>query len=383
MNGTATHDKRVAQEALGILSPDDVDERLFRRWTPTLYTRFRVVIRGLVDGFRQEARQADVVTLSKLLLQATPETMHQLAVDPDFGRWVESIERILAQEVSPKRLPGLLALLPRFVIAASIKDGLDLDLKVRMGAGGRARVPADGRVLQGPPGHQLRVVVESGTLMNHTRAPRKVGIFEIVDGDASGGAIPRVDPLSGGAVFECYRTLQKSVKVLEHTSPEMLAEAGALSPVLIPIRTDSPEVSHSAGLQSVRGGIWLSFPPNPLVVAETIVHEASHVLFHLLEDAEPTVEEPDAKRFTVPWRTDPRPLRAVLMGYHAWVRIFHFLSKVSEPTWQQPAQERMAIIKEALHQAQPILAKAHGYTEMGRAVWELLAERHEGYHSLS
>jgi hypothetical protein len=382
MNGTATHDERVAQEALGILSSDDVDERLFHRWTPTLYARFRVVIRGLVDGFRQETRQADAVHLAKRLLQATPQTMHQLAVDPDFGRWVESIERILAKEVSSKRLPGLLALLPRFVIAASIKDGWDLDLKVRMGAGGRARIPADGRVLQGPPGHQLRVVVESGKLMNHTRVPRKVGGFEIVDGDASGGAIPRVEPLSGGAVFPCYRTLQKSVQVLEQTSPEMLTEAVALSPVLIPIRTDSPEVSHSAGLQSVRGGIWLSFPPNPLVVAETIIHEASHVLFHLIEDADPTVEEPDAKRFTVPWRTDQRPLRAVLMGYHAWVRIFGFLAKVSEPTRQQPAQERMAIIKEALDQAEPILAQAQGYTAMGRAVCGLLAERHAEYRTL-
>ena len=368
---------QYVHEALGILTHAEVNSLLMKRWTPVLFDRFKQVVRRLVEGHRRESKQADVVGYAKLILGSSSETLHRLAIDPDWGRWVESIERVLNGNASVSRLPGLLALLPRFVISTAIMEGGDRDLKLRIGAGGRMRIPADGRVVQGPPGHLVRVLVEAGELVNHTRAPRRTGPFELVDGDSSGGAIPAVDPLSGGAVFPCFRTLQSSTKLLEKHHPRALEEAGALCPVLIPVRTDSPEVSHSAGLKSVRGGIWLSFPPNDLVVAETIIHEASHVLFHLMEDATSFVEEPDTKRFEVPWRSDLRPLRAVLMGYHAWVRIYDFLARLDGPEVGQRAVERQAIIGEALNQAKPILKEATGYSHEGRLLVEALGRRHE------
>ena len=377
MKITSEEREKLNKQAVEGLSANEVDRLLFERWTPRLFERFRTVVRRLVEAHRNESRQADLVTHTKRLLRSTPESLHRLAIDPDLGRWVESIERVLDEKTSSARLPGLLALLPRFVISASLMEGADLDLKIRVGAGGRARIPVDGRVLQGPPGHPIRVMVEAGELVNHARKSRQAGPFEVVDGDSSGGAIPAVDPLSGGAVFPCFRTLQSSVKLLEASVPERLEEAGALCSVLVPVRTDSPEVSHSAGLQSVRGGIWLSFPPNELVVAETIIHEASHVLFHLMEDDGAFVQEPDNARFVVPWRSDRRPLRAVLMGYHAWVRILDFLVKVQDPKYLQRAQERRAIIGEALNQARPILDKASGYSDVGRTVYELLSGRHD------
>ena len=317
-----------------------------------------------------------MVGLSRVLLGSSIATLHALAIDPDLGRWVESIERVLDGRTSPRRLEALLALLPRFIVAASIRERVSCDLPLRVGAGGRARIPTDGRVIQAPPSHLTRVIVDGGQLINHSRAARSVRGFELVDGDSSGGAIPAVEPLSGGAVFQCQRTLEPTVDLLHAFHPRALEEAEALCPVLVPVRTASPEISHSAGLQSARGAIWLSFPPNPLVVAETILHESSHVLFHLMEDTWPVVVEPDTKRFVVPWRPDQRPLRAVLMGYHAWVRIYDFLLRIEGPLNQRSC-ERREIIGQALAQAKPILEKATGYSSAGRTLFEVLAERHE------
>ena len=377
MTDDATEQKRWAHEALEHLGREELNGLLFERWTPRLFERFKVVIRRLMETYRSEAKQGDILSHAKRLLRASPQTLHRLATDPDLGRWVESIERVLDERTSSSRLPGLLALLPRFVISAAMLEGSDEDLRLRVGAGGRARLPVDGRVLQAPPGHVTRVVVEQGQLINHARAPRHAGPFELVDGDAGGGAIPAVEPLSGGALFPCFRTLQSSVTLLEKYHPDALEDAGVLCPVLYAVRTDSPEVSHSAGLQSARGGIWLSFPPNPLVVAETIIHEASHVLFHLMEDVVSFVEEPDVKRFEVPWRPDLRPLRAVLMGYHAWVRIEDFLKRVEGSDLGQRASERRAIIGEALNQARPILEEATGYSSAGRLLMDALKQQHD------
>ncbi|MEC9071819.1 MAG: HEXXH motif-containing putative peptide modification protein, partial [Myxococcota bacterium] len=163
-------------------------------------------------------------------------------------------------------------------------------------------------------------------------------------------------------------TLRKAITLLEETAPDLLAECAALSPVLVPLATEE-DVSQSAGLSSARGCIWMSFPPRPLVVAETLIHEASHLLFFLVEDACPMVRGEDPPRLTVPWRTDLRPLRAVLMGLHAWVRVLRWLRRLEGTTWAQAAHQRMEILEPAVMAATEIADEAsEGLTEAGSAL---------------
>jgi len=262
-----------------------------------------------------------------------------------------------------------LALLPRFEVAIALRTGGDVDVRVVLGTGGRARLPTDGRVLQGPSAHPIRVQVTSGELRAHTKPPRQLGPFELVDGDATGGRIPDVTPLSGGALFRASRTLSDAVAVLEETHPSALAEAAIVAPVLFAAKTEG-DVSHSAGLAEARGAIWLSLPPRPRVVAETLIHEASHLLFHLVEDQTLFVEGDDPPRLKVPWRADLRPARAVLMGVHAWVRILRWLVGLRDGPHAEWAADRERLIADALGAARSVPGAQDGLSEAGVALWD-------------
>jgi HEXXH motif-containing protein len=112
-----------------------------------------------------------------------------------------------------------------------------------------------------------------------------------------------------------------------------------------------------------------------LVVAETLIHEASHLKFFLVEDVAPMVEAPDPPRFEVPWRSDRRPLRAVLMGLHAWVRILAWLDTLGGSQYAQAAAERSTLLSEATTAAAEIVRGAEGLTPAGEALVQALHQR--------
>lgn len=324
------------------------------------------------------SRSSGTVAAARAVLSASPTARLALALDPALGRFTTAAEEALARADPPASLEPLLALSPRFAVTAALVDGGDADLPVVTGSGGRARLPADGRVLQGPAGRALRVEVRAGTLVTHARPPRTAGPFEVADGDAEGGRLPKMRPLSGGDAYEAARRLEPGVACFAETAPALLAEAAALAPVLVPVHSDA-SVSHSASVAGARACIWLSAPDRPLVVAETLVHEASHLKFLLAEDGSPFTPPDDPPRFSVPWRPDPRPARAVLMGLHAWVRVVLWLRTLDRPPFGQAASERLPVLLQAtrasLDLCLEIAADPHALTEEGRALVSALSAR--------
>ena len=200
------------------------------------------------------------------------------------------------------------------------------------------------------------------------------GDFEVIDGDAEAGALPSVQPLSGGSLTEIVGPIKRGVEVLASSAPALAGEIAALAPTLVAV-AGSPEVSHSASLAEARGCIWLTPVARPLVVCETLIHEASHLKFFLVEDMAPLVSGADPPRFEVPWRSDRRPLRAVLMGLHAWVRVLEWLESMTDPTHAQAARERGALLGEATRAAADIVEGAEGLSAAGEALVASLCER--------
>ncbi len=355
--------ERAAALAWGVWTPDEAAAHLTAHWAPRALSAFADGVRRLATGSPELAQRYGVVPLARRIIRASPEARFALARDPALGRWSAAV-----LEASPgPGLEPLVALLPRLAVGAALAGGGELDVPVILGTGGRARIPTDGRQLQGPPGRAIRVTVQGGVLGVHARPARLAGPFEVPDGDAEGGKVPAVRPLSGAAASDAATRLAAGATVLSETAPALAAEVLALAPTLVPVVTP-PEVSHSCSLADARGCIWLSSPVQPLVVAETLVHEASHLKFFHLEDACTYSDPDDVPRFRVPWRPDLRPMRAVLMGLHAWVRVMRWLQTLDGGPWSQPAAEWRAVLEEAIAAALVIIRAGDGLTDAGRAL---------------
>jgi hypothetical protein len=71
-------------------------------------------------------------------------------------------------------------------------------------------------------------------------------------------------------------------------------------------------------------GIVFADAVSELALLEVLVHEAAHHLLYLEEVRGPLVDPLDNRRFVSPLRPDPRPLRGILLAYHALAFICAF-----------------------------------------------------------
>lgn len=344
-----------AVEALGCWTPDDVAALVAERWAPQLLTRFSHTVREVAAASPPANRRA-LVSAARAVLAASPRARLALCLDPALARWTGAEARHCE-------------LAPRFELAVALLDGLDADLAIPLGPRGRARIPVDGRMLHGSA--TVPVQVRGGALLTQALPPVKAGPFSVIGAGEDEGRMPRFRPLTSTTAT---RSFTPGVEILAASAPAVLAEAAALAPALLPIAAE-PGVSRSASIPDVRSAIWLSPCDRPLVVAETLVHEASHLKYYLAEDAHPFAVSPDSPRYAVPWRPDPRPIRTVLMGLHAWVRVMEWLASLARGPWSQPAAQRLQVLRDANRVAVRIVATADGLTEAGRALGGALSVR--------
>ena len=418
-------------EALDPWTSDDVERRVAERVAPRLLARFAEAVRTLAAAGARSGR-AELLTAARAVLGASPAARLALCADPALARWTGAAEAPGAADGAAGT--RLLSLAPRFTVAVALLDRGDATVRIALGPRGRARIPADGRILEGPPSTSVPVAVRGGALHAAASPPLAAGPFRVVLGDEEEGRMPRFQPLTGRAGATSATAIAAGVDVLagifhrpEATSADRrapsgpstdcrprrasgtpagpnrprdpnslaaprsrpqpgetcglaatahaaLAEAAALAPVLYPIAAE-PGVSRSASIPDVRAAIWLSPCDRPLVLAETLVHEASHLKYYLAEDAFPFAHAPDSPRYAVPWRPDPRPIRTVLMGLHAWVRVMEWLRTLDGTPWAQPARERLALLRDGTGAAGDIIARAEGLTDAGHALGAALIER--------
>jgi HEXXH motif-containing protein len=61
-----------------------------------------------------------------------------------------------------------------------------------------------------------------------------------------------------------------------------------------------------------------------------LVHETAHHLLYVTEAAGPLIDPEEGRLFTSPLRHDPRPLRGILLAYHALAFICAFYSDLEQ-----------------------------------------------------
>ena len=90
-----------------------------------------------------------------------------------------------------------------------------------------------------------------------------------------------------------------------------------VSLVVVKGMPDLPYFSGSAS--DTWGAMHMSTPSNPVVLAESLTHEAAHFWLHLVEEVgEFAPGAWEENEWISPWREDPRPIGGIIHGVHVF-----------------------------------------------------------------
>jgi HEXXH motif-containing protein len=306
------------------------------------------------------ARDADPADPGTVAFRAAYELLTRVqALDPGASRWLLALPHLgswahdalirLEQESVPD-----FAYLACAAAAAAVRAGVpfDLDVPVRDGC---VLLPGLGRLdAAGQPawirlrcdGEQLtagdRVAVTrlalgpdygSGQPAPHWRGTPAVRAA--ADGLAWDVLLVTDDPyldrytlpmsagLSAGELRWWRQRVQSAWEVLVRHHRWAAGPIADGVSVIVPLTPQSQTDLISATSPAAFGAVATSWPPDPVTMAETLVHEFQHVKLCGLLDMVPLAESGGEKVYA-PWRQDPRPAGGLLQGVYAHLGIVRF-----------------------------------------------------------
>jgi HEXXH motif-containing protein len=136
-------------------------------------------------------------------------------------------------------------------------------------------------------------------------------------------ALPMCTALTAEEVTSWRGRIQSAWEVLirhHGWAAESIAEGVS---VIVPLTARGDTDLDSATTPAAFGAIATSWPPDPVIMAETLVHEFQHLKLCGLLDMVPLVE-PSAERVYAPWRPDPRPAGGLLQGVYAHLGVARY-----------------------------------------------------------
>jgi HEXXH motif-containing protein len=134
-------------------------------------------------------------------------------------------------------------------------------------------------------------------------------------------SLPMSAAVTAGEADRWRRRIQDSWHVLVRHHGWIAESIAAGVSVIVPLTSRSG--LDSATIPTAFGAIATSWPPDPVLMAETLVHEVQHLKLSALMDMLPLIEPCDTKVYA-PWRKDPRPAGGLLQGVYAFLGIARF-----------------------------------------------------------
>lgn len=303
---------------------------------------------------------------------AAPEAADWLLGLPHLGGWAHDV--LIRLEQGSAADFGYLACL---VAAAAIRSGLpfELDVPVR---DGRVRLPGLGSLLIGDEPSWVRLcsdgeLVTAGEVFaadwwrlvpdddtgavvagwSGTPAIRAeedgltwTVLLETGDPYLDRYTLPMRTALAPGELDDWRRRLRYAWQILATRHRWAAAPMTGVISVIVPLTPRSDTDLVSATTPAAYGAIATSWPPDPVTLAETLVHEFQHVKLCGLLDMVPLVES-GVQQVYAPWRQDPRHADGLLQGVYAHLGIVRF--------WQ--AQRHAEIRQDAILRAQVLFAR--------------------------
>lgn len=135
--------------------------------------------------------------------------------------------------------------------------------------------------------------------------------------------LPMSADLDAGQLEQWRQRVRSAFEVLARQHRWAAGPVAAGVVAVVPMTPYSETDLITATSPAAFGAIATSWPPDPVTLAETLVHEFQHVKLCGLLDLVPLAESGGAKVYA-PWRRDPRPAGGLLQGIYAHVGIVRF-----------------------------------------------------------
>jgi len=347
---------QLDEEAFTALARGDGDGSVIRQLREAQHSKHLMLLHIVAEAARDADQSSGAVAafhagyqLLTTLQAADPGSVVWLLSLPHIGAWGHDCLTRLDQTLVPD-----FAYLAAAAASAALRAGVefDLDLPVR---DGRVMFPGLGYFHGIDEDSPIRVTSDGKRLRIGTVT--EASCADVIPDDGSAGTVPhwRGTPLiravSGGQTWEVL--LETADPHLDRYTLPMAAEmtAGDIAvwrehiqgawgllvekhgwaaeplaegaPVVVPTISRGHADLDSATTPVAFGAIAMSLPPDPIITAETLVHEFQHLKLGALIDLV-CLTEPCDERVYAPWRPDPRPASGLLQGVYAHLGIARF-----------------------------------------------------------
>jgi HEXXH motif-containing protein len=123
-------------------------------------------------------------------------------------------------------------------------------------------------------------------------------------------------PSAEDALARDLALVLESLAVLQEVLPECSSWVEFTTKVVM-LLPGLSNTTRNWSRQDLPGAIYTTTPHSTIEVLETIVHEAAHRHFFLAETHGAVLSCADVREFSSPLRKDLRPLRGIMLAYHA------------------------------------------------------------------
>jgi HEXXH motif-containing protein len=170
--------------------------------------------------------------------------------------------------------------------------------------------------------------------------------------------------------------LEAAIELLRAHAPEYLVWVDRVIRRIDPV-TAEPGRMQSGSSTARSGAVEMSFGCSTAAIAEMLVHEASHQYLHLLTRLDDVDDGSDASLYYSPVKGTGRPIRAILVAYHAFANVLlmyrRCLAAGADPDgYFARSVERT---ERELAQLDQALETTTALTEVGEALWLPLRKR--------
>jgi hypothetical protein len=165
--------------------------------------------------------------------------------------------------------------------------------------------------------------------------------------------------------------VKAAMDVVGTGAPMYLPWISCLVRNLVPLRANR-HTQNSTTAFLAPGVIALS-QEHPVLMAETLVHEATHQYFYVLSRLGPVEDGTDTNLYFSPFKNTGRPLRYIVLTYHAFGNVVLFYRglraqgltayELGRDVYLQELEGKLAILENTLRSCRTL-------TPIGKALWE-------------